>query len=94
MPAEAVRLQRQVGVRDKRFLYLLAGAAALITVFVTIWVGANGASTPRTDCVTFDEAGVMGGGTWHFCGADAVTFCKTHIASDPAKLAAVCAKLN
>jgi hypothetical protein len=94
MPAEAVRFQRQVGVRDRRFLFVLAGIAASLTLFATVWVGAHGAATPRADCITFDEAGVMGGGTWHFCGADAVTFCQTHVAADPAKLAAVCAKLN
>lgn len=94
MPAEAIRFQRHVERRDRRFLYVLAGAAALLTLFATIWVGARGASAPRTGCVTFDEAGVMGGGTWHFCGAAAVRFCRTHVASDPAKFAAVCAKLD
>jgi hypothetical protein len=94
VPAEAIRFQRQVGARDKRFLVLLAGAAASLTLLATVWIGAHGASAPRTDCITFAEAGVMGGGTWHFCGADAVRFCKTHEASDPAKFAAVCAKLD
>jgi hypothetical protein len=32
--------------------------------------------------VTLDQAGVMGGGTWRFCGADAISFCKQHAADD------------
>ena len=94
MPAEAVRLHRPVEGRDKRFLFGLGAAAASLTIAVTIFVGAHGASSPRTDCITFDEAGVMGGGTWHFCGTEAGRFCKTHVASEPAKFAAVCAKLD
>jgi hypothetical protein len=94
MPAEALRLHRSVEGRDKRFLFGLGAAAAALTVAFTIFVGARGASTPRSDCLTFDEAGVMGGGSWHFCGKDAVRFCKTHVASDPTKFAATCAKLD
>ena len=47
----------------------------------------------RSDCVTLDQAGVMGGGTWRFCGADAVTFCLNH-AADDSTLADRCRRLD
>ncbi|HUZ82058.1 MAG TPA: hypothetical protein VMU73_07410 [Gaiellaceae bacterium] len=80
MPAEAARLTRRFGRRDRRFLAAVAGAGAASAAFAAFFVPHGAASTPRSGCVTLDQAGVMGGGTWRFCGADAVAFCRRHAA--------------
>jgi hypothetical protein len=80
VPAEAARLNRRIGQRDRRFLAALAGAGAASAAFATFFVLHGAAATTRSDCITFDQAGVMGGGTWHFCGADAISFCRRHSA--------------
>jgi hypothetical protein len=80
MPAEASRFTRRVGRRDRRFLAALAGAGAVGVAFGAGFAAYGGTSTPRADCVSLDQPGVMGGGTWRFCGADAVTFCLQHAA--------------
>jgi hypothetical protein len=65
-------------------LAALAGAGAAGTAFATLFAAHGTASVPRSDCVRIDRAGVMGGGTWRFCGADAVAFCREHAAEDKA----------
>ena len=92
MPSEAVRFTRHIGRRDRRFLAALAAAGAAGIAFGAGFV-AHGGSSTRTDCVSLDQAGVMGGGTWRFCGADAVTFCQQHAAESSA-LADRCRRLG
>ena len=92
MPAEAARFTRRIGRRDRRFLAALAGAGAAGAA-LAILIVPHGASTPRSDCVTLDQAGVMGGGTWRFCGVDAVTFCLNH-AAENSTLADRCRRLD
>jgi len=92
MPAEAARLTRRIGRRDRRFLAALAGAGAAGTAVAALFVTHGEASTPRSDCVTLDQAGVMGGGTWRFCGVAAITFCRQNAANDSA-LADRCRRL-
>jgi hypothetical protein len=92
MPAEAQRLRRRFGTRDR----LVIGAAALAGVLGTAGaVAAGGSHTQRTDsrCLTYSEAGVMGGGSWRLCGASAVAFCKSRGAKAP-DLAAQCDHLG
>jgi hypothetical protein len=60
----------------------LASAGAAGAAFAAFSVAHGDASTPRSGCVTLDQAGVMGGGTWRFCGADAAVFCREHAAED------------
>ena len=93
MPAEAARFTRRIGRRDRRFLAALAGVGAAGIAFGAGFVAHGGASTPRSDCVAFDQAGVMGGGTWRFCGADAVVFCRRH-ATESRTLADRCRRLG
>lgn len=82
MPAEAARFTRRIGRRDRRFLAALAGAGAAGAAVGVLFASHGSAAIPRDDCVTLDQAGVMGGGTWRFCGADAIAFCKQHSSDD------------
>jgi hypothetical protein len=93
VPSEAVRFTRRIGRRDRRFLAALAAASVAGIAFGAGFVAHGGTSTPRSDCVTLDQAGVMGGGTWRFCGADAVAFCQQHAAESSA-LADRCRRLG
>jgi hypothetical protein len=78
MPAEAARLKRQVGRRDRRFFAALACAAVVATPAI-IFAGRH-ETTPSSRegaaCVDVAHAGVLGGGRYHYCGADAVEFCR------------------
>lgn len=74
MPAEAQRLRRRFGTRDR----LAIGAAALAAVLATTGAVAAAGShvRHRTDaCLRYSEAGALGGGTWRLCGAEATVFC-------------------
>jgi hypothetical protein len=82
VPAEAARFTRRIGQRDRRFLAALAGAGAAGAAVGVLFASHGSPAVPRTDCVTLDQAGVMGGGTWRYCGADAISFCKQHAADD------------
>ncbi len=93
MPSEAARLARPLGARDRRFFAALALAAAGGTSVGVLLFGHGGGGASSARCLTYDQAGVLGGGTWHLCGADAATFCKAHAAGDTA-LAAKCAALH
>jgi hypothetical protein len=93
MPAEAVRLQRRIGDRDRRFFAALA-CAALVGTPAIVLVGRHG-SGPVTHedgkCVAVAHAGVLGGGTYHYCGAEAVAFCHRFATED--RVAAKCETL-
>jgi hypothetical protein len=82
-------LSRPVGARDRRFfaaLALLLGVGTSVGVLV---FGHGSGSSSSAGCLTYDAAGVLGGGTWHVCGADAAAFCRAHASQDKA-LAAKC----
>jgi hypothetical protein len=84
MPAEAVRLKRRIGQRDRRFFAALA-CAAVIGTPVIVLVGRHDsgrASREDATCVEAAHAGVLGGGTYHYCGADAVAFCRRFAGDD------------
>lgn len=78
MPAEAARLKRQVGRRDRRFFAALACVAAVATPAIIL--AGRHETTPSSRegaaCIDVAHAGVLGGGTYHYCGADAVAFCR------------------
>jgi hypothetical protein len=93
MPAEAGRLERGVGSRDRRFFAVLACLAAAGTIAGVLLFGHGGGASGANGCVSYDQAGVMGGGTWRFCDAEAVGFCRAH-ARESKQLAAQCAKLE
>lgn len=93
MPSEAARLARPVGARDRRFFAALALLAAVGTSLGVVFFGHGGGAPASARCLTYDQAGVLGGGTWHLCGADAAAFCRAHAAGDHA-LAAKCEELG
>jgi hypothetical protein len=68
MPAEAARLTRPIGRRDRRLMAVLATAGVLLAgggaAFTTLRSG-HGSAEER--CVVVPAAGVMGGGDWHYC---------------------------
>lgn len=53
---------------------LAAGGTSVGALFFGHGSGSAGASR----CVSYDAPGVLGGGTWHVCGAEAVAFCRAH----------------
>jgi hypothetical protein len=85
VPAESQRLLRRVGARDRRFLAVVAGVAAIATPVAVVFSGSH----PPSGCVTTTRAGFMGGQTYRYCGAAAVVACRTRAARDPS-LAASC----
>ena len=92
MPADAARLRRPVGDRDRRFFAALALLAAVGTTAGVLGFG-HGGSSGATRCLAFDRPGVMGGGTWRYCGVRATAFCRVH-AADSRELAAKCEALG
>ncbi len=93
MPSEAHRFERRLRKRDWRFLAALGCAAVLGTAGAAVAATRGSDSAAAPTCVTLDQAGVMGGGTWRYCGADAVAFCAQH-ASQSQKLAEQCDRLR
>lgn len=94
MPAEAARLRRRVGPRDRcvlALIVLLAGASIPGAALLHAAGGGSVAGAPG--CVRFDQAGVLGGGTWRLCGTRTVAFCHAH-AERSGELAARCARLR
>jgi len=89
LPSEAARLSRPVGERDRRFFAALALVAACGTTAGVLFFG-HGGGARASGCLSYDAAGVLGGGTWHLCGADAVAFCHAH-RGESRELAAKCA---
>jgi hypothetical protein len=88
MPAEAARLHRAVGSRDRR-LILAAACAALAAGPAALLVGGHAHANPAVRCVSTLRAGFMGGATATYCGAQAATACHTLAKSD-AQLSVAC----
>ena len=93
MPAEAERLKRGFGRRDRRFLLALC-AAGLVFAPAAAVLQHGGGRAPRVGapCVSVAHAGVLGGGTYHYCGAAAVSFCRRFAADDDVAIA--CGRLG
>jgi hypothetical protein len=83
MPAEAIRLQRRLGARDRWFLTLLV-LAVLVGSAVAVAIGRSGSSDASADagCVSIMRASWMGGATFKACGANAVSFCRQSARGD------------
>ena len=85
MPAEAARLERRIGRRDRRFFAVLACAAVIgapAIVLAARHAAASPATRPDVACIDAPHAGVLGGGAYHYCGADAIEFCRRFAADD------------
>jgi hypothetical protein len=91
VPAEAIRFNWRVGRRDRRFFVALACAAVVgapAVAFVAHHHTAPAAAS-NASCIDVAHAGVLGGGAYHYCGADATAFCRRFAAD-----AAVTAKCD
>ena len=94
MPAEAQRLRRPVGTRDRRLVAAIVTATA-IAVSAAAVLAEQSHHPGSAQCVKFEQAGVMGGGTWNLCGRAALTFCRNQSSpSADADVRARCAALR
>lgn len=84
MPAEAIRFEWRVGRRDRRFFAALACAAVVGVPAAAIVAHhhAAPATSGNASCIDVAHAGVLGGGAYHYCGADAIAFCRRFAAED------------
>jgi hypothetical protein len=78
VPAEAIRLQRRLGVRDRLFIAILVAATVLGAVAVIVLGNLGGASSASSSggCVKVTRASWMGSANLSYCGAEAVTYCR------------------
>jgi hypothetical protein len=92
MPAEAARLYRRLGPRDRWFI-LLAAIATVVAV-IAIAIGSRGSAEARaaTRCVALVKPGFMGATRTEYCGARATAICRSH-ADVEEDLPAQCARL-
>ena len=90
-----MRLERRIGRRDRAFLAGLACAALLaVPAFVLLSRDdARPSSQTGAGCIEAAHAGVLGGGTYRFCGSDAESFC-ARFAPAEAAIAGKCARLG
>ena len=70
--------------RGKRILFAVAGVvvAALIAIGVYSAVGNDQYGPSANGCVNVTIPSATGGGTYHYCGEQAKSFCRTAYASD------------
>ena len=78
-----------MGRRDRRLVVAIV-AAAVVAFSAAAFVAETRDPQSSTGCVSYSEPGVMGGGSWHLCGAAAITFCRR----SPARAVAACAELR
>jgi hypothetical protein len=65
--------------RGKRIVYLIVAVLVAVGVAVGVWsaVSSDRYSGSANGCVNVLIAGATGGGTLHYCGAQAKAFCKS-----------------
>jgi hypothetical protein len=77
--------------RGKRIVYLIVAVLAAAGVAIGVWsaVSHDTYATSANGCVSVTVPSTTGGGTIHYCGPQAVTFCRGAFAnSDAVSLAA------
>jgi hypothetical protein len=77
--------------RGKRIVYIIVAALVAAGVAIGVWsaVSHDTYATSANGCVSVTVPSTTGGGTIHYCGAQAVTFCRGAFASsDTVSLAA------
>jgi len=77
--------------RGKRIVYLIVAAVVAAGVAIGVWsaVSHDTYATSANGCVSVTVPSTTGGGTIHYCGTQAVTFCRGAFAnSDAVSLAA------
>lgn len=93
MPAEAHRLQRPIVRRDRRLIAAILTASGIAITAATLFAHYENPRRGSAQCVTYNDAGVMGGGTWNLCGVAALTLCNDNPAKS-ARLETQCAALR
>ena len=65
--------------RGKRIVYLIVAVLVAVGVAVGVWsaVSSDRYQGSANGCVNVLIAGATGGGTLHYCGAQAKTFCRS-----------------
>ncbi|MDX6618676.1 MAG: hypothetical protein QOK36_1062 [Gaiellales bacterium] len=80
MPAEAIRLRRRLGARDRLFIAILVAAALIGTIAAVVAARGGDSAAAGRRCISITRASWMGSATLSYCGADAVAYCsKTRI---------------
>jgi hypothetical protein len=77
--------------RGKRIVYVIVAALVAAGVAIGVWsaVSHDTYATSANGCVSVTVPSTTGGGTIHYCGAQAVTFCRGAFANlDTVSLAA------
>ena len=77
--------------RGKRIVYLIVAIVVAAGVAIGVWsaVSHDGYATSANGCVSVTVPSTTGGGTMHYCGAQARTFCRGAFAhADAVSLAA------
>jgi hypothetical protein len=92
MPADANRLQRPVGRRDRRLLIALACVLAVAVAAAIVLPRGGAPAQAQPGCIVANVAGVLGGGTVTGCGRRAAVVCRMYAAAY-ASVAAQCAAL-
>src|ERR1700722_19970571 len=79
LAADQIEGQRSLTPRGKRIVYSIVGAVLAIGLAVGIWsaVTRDAAETSANGCVSVNVASTTGGVLLHYCGQQAVTFCRT-----------------
>jgi hypothetical protein len=77
--------------RAKRIAWIVVAAVVAVAAGIGIWsaVASDSYSTSANGCVSVTVSSTTGGGRLHYCGAQAVTFCRGAFAgTDVVSLAA------
>jgi hypothetical protein len=77
--------------RGKRIVYLIVAVLVAAGVAIGVWsaVSHDNYATSANGCVSVTVPSTTGGGTIHYCGSQAVTFCRAAFSgSDELSLAA------
>jgi hypothetical protein len=86
VPAESSRLRRRIRRRDRWFIAVVACAVLCATAAAVVLSGSP--ATRDGSCVSLIRPGFMGGQTVTYCGARAVSFCRTRRPGDTAAASA------
>jgi hypothetical protein len=77
--------------RGKQIVFSILGVVLAAVIALGIWsaVGSDRYGPSANGCVNLIIAGATGGATLHYCGSQAVTFCRTaYVSSDKISLLA------
>jgi hypothetical protein len=91
LAADQIEGARRLTPRGRRIVYLVVAAVVAAGVAIGVWsaVSSDPAETSANGCVSVTVSSTTGGGRLHYCGAQAVTFCRgAFVSADVVSLAA------